>query len=128
MMSPTPTEISLAVLEMARGGRFGEIRDLLAPGLRPMVAPEALQVAWGARRYPARATGSSRTDRPWEPPAYADPASFDEHDVISASRWAWRSSGLLLHRAQPVLMAGACHLTPAPSPRTAPGGSYATPA
>jgi len=47
-MTPTPTETALAVLEMAQGGGFGEIRDLFAPQLRSMVTPEALQAAWAA--------------------------------------------------------------------------------
>ena len=45
MSRPTPSEISLAVVEMARSGQFEEIRDRFAPQLRPMVTPEALQAA-----------------------------------------------------------------------------------
>jgi dienelactone hydrolase len=33
---------------MLQEGRFSEIRDLFAPALRPLVAPEALQAAWAA--------------------------------------------------------------------------------
>ncbi|MDA8300532.1 MAG: alpha/beta fold hydrolase [Actinomycetota bacterium] len=61
-MSPTPSEISLAVLEMARGGRFGEIRELFAPQLRPMVVPEALRVAWEhelEQQGPVRSVGET---------------------------------------------------------------------
>jgi dienelactone hydrolase len=39
---------SLAVLTMLQEGRFEEIRDLFAPALRSMVAPEALKAAWEA--------------------------------------------------------------------------------
>jgi hypothetical protein len=56
----TPTQIGLAVAEMARGERFAEIRDLFAPQLRQMAAPEALQVAWESeleRRGPVRSVG-----------------------------------------------------------------------
>lgn len=42
----TTSPNSLAVLTMLQEGRFGEIRDLFAPSLRPMVAPEALKAAW----------------------------------------------------------------------------------
>jgi uncharacterized protein len=47
MTTTTPASPnSLAVLTMLQEGRFGEIRDLFAPSLRPMVAPEALKAAW----------------------------------------------------------------------------------
>ena len=45
-MPPAPETTSLAVLEMARAGRFEEIRELFAPGLRSLVSAEALQSAW----------------------------------------------------------------------------------
>ncbi len=60
MIPSTPTEIGLAVVELARDGRFAEIRDLFAPQLRPMVAPEALQAAWVTeleRRGPVTSVG-----------------------------------------------------------------------
>jgi hypothetical protein len=41
-----PVRTSLAVLDMARTGRFAQIRDLFAPQLRAMVPAEALQAAW----------------------------------------------------------------------------------
>jgi uncharacterized protein len=43
-----PVRTSLAVLDMARTGRFAEIRDRFAPQLRAMVPPAALQAAWDA--------------------------------------------------------------------------------
>jgi len=43
-----PVQTSLAVLDMARTGRFAQIRDLFAPQLRAMVPAEALQAAWDA--------------------------------------------------------------------------------
>jgi uncharacterized protein len=44
--APGPT--GLAVLEMARAGRFEEIRELFAPPLREMVSASGLQAAWAA--------------------------------------------------------------------------------
>ena len=46
MMATTPSAASLAVLEMARTGRFAQIREMFAPQLRPMVTAEAIQAAW----------------------------------------------------------------------------------
>jgi len=43
---PTPSEIGLAVAEMARSERFAEVRDRFAPQLRQMVTPEVLRAAW----------------------------------------------------------------------------------
>ncbi|MGH3153432.1 MAG: hypothetical protein ACRDOB_22240 [Streptosporangiaceae bacterium] len=43
-----PVQTSLAVLDMARAGRFAEIRELFAPQLREMVAAGALHAAWDA--------------------------------------------------------------------------------
>jgi dienelactone hydrolase len=42
----TPQAAALAVIELARQGRFAEITALFAPQLRPMVPPEALRAAW----------------------------------------------------------------------------------
>jgi uncharacterized protein len=41
-------EIGLKVLEMARSGRFVEIREMFAPQLRALVVPEVLEAAWVA--------------------------------------------------------------------------------
>ncbi len=46
MTTPTPTKLALIVVEMARAGRFAEIRELFSPTLRPMVTPAVLQTAW----------------------------------------------------------------------------------
>jgi dienelactone hydrolase len=48
MMATTPAATSLAVIEMARVGRFAQIREMFAPQLRPMVTAEAIQAAWSA--------------------------------------------------------------------------------
>ena len=59
-MSSVPDSIGVAVVEMARAGRFEEIRDLFAPQLRSMVKPDALQVAWRSeleRRGPVTSLG-----------------------------------------------------------------------
>jgi uncharacterized protein len=44
----TPEDRALAVVELARAGRFDEIRELFTPGLRPMVTADALRAAWEA--------------------------------------------------------------------------------
>lgn len=36
----------LTAIDLARAGRFTELRELFIPALRPMVVPEALQTAW----------------------------------------------------------------------------------
>ena len=128
----TPEAAALAVIELARHGRFDEITALFAPQLQPMVPPEALRAAWesqiamsrqvaevgtpvaeqagpgavvvriplsfvgdgavtlavgvagegrwitGVQVLPAEAAGPAVA---WEPPAYADPTAFTEHDV-----------------------------------------------
>jgi hypothetical protein len=47
-MLGSPVATSLGVLDMARGGRFAEIRELFAPQLRPMVTTGVLQTAWAS--------------------------------------------------------------------------------
>jgi uncharacterized protein len=47
-MGTTPAAAGLAVIEMARQGRFEEIRERFAPNLRPMVPAGALRAAWEA--------------------------------------------------------------------------------
>jgi uncharacterized protein len=46
--STEPEARALAVVELARAGRFEEIRALFTPGLRPMVTAAGLQAAWEA--------------------------------------------------------------------------------
>jgi uncharacterized protein len=46
--STGPQAVALAVLDLARAGRFAEIRDRFTKGLRPMVTAAALQAAWDA--------------------------------------------------------------------------------
>jgi dienelactone hydrolase len=41
-------QTTLTALDLARAGRFAEIRDLFAPQLQAMVPPEALKAAWEA--------------------------------------------------------------------------------
>lgn len=47
-MNGLPADQGLAVLDLARAGRFDDIRELFAPQLRPMVKSETLRVAWTA--------------------------------------------------------------------------------
>jgi uncharacterized protein len=64
-MLGSPAATSLAVLDMARAGRFAEICELFAPQLRAMVSPEALQAAWTAelrQRGPVSSVGAPVTD------------------------------------------------------------------
>ncbi|MFF4260397.1 alpha/beta hydrolase family protein [Streptomyces sp. NPDC001663] len=48
MTEREPAATGLAVLDLARRGRFAEIRGLFAPALRPLVTAETLQAAWSA--------------------------------------------------------------------------------
>jgi hypothetical protein len=129
-MSYARDSMGPAVVEMARAGRFEEIRDMFVPPLRSMVTPEGLQVAWRSeleRCGPVTSVGepvsepagagvvvvkvpvtcrhgaltvvisvteagllagiqlappnAAEPTEPWQPPPYADPAAFDEHDV-----------------------------------------------
>jgi hypothetical protein len=43
-----PEATAVTVVEMARAGRFAEIRELFVPQLRTMVSAEALQAGWAA--------------------------------------------------------------------------------
>jgi dienelactone hydrolase len=64
-MLRTPAQRSVAVLEMAQAGRFGEIRQLFAAPLRPLVSAEALRAAWEAelaRHGPVSAVGAAISD------------------------------------------------------------------
>src|SRR5690242_6095528 len=47
-MAAAPAQIALTALDLARAGRFAEILDLLAPPLRALVTPEAIENAWRA--------------------------------------------------------------------------------
>lgn len=47
-MPTSPEQTVLTALALARDGRFAEVRDMLAPQLQPLVAPEALKTAWDA--------------------------------------------------------------------------------
>ncbi len=133
-MLGSPAERILAVLEMARGGRFEEIRDLFVEQLRPLVSAEALRAAWdaelarlgaitsigtplsepgsqgavvvkiplfcerGAMAVVASLTalgqlsglqlappGAAEPTAPWQPPEYAQPAQFEEEEVLVGS-------------------------------------------
>ncbi len=58
MIPRNPAEKTLAVIEMARNGRFDEVRELFVEPLRPMVSAQVLQAAWDAEM--ARLARSAR--------------------------------------------------------------------
>lgn len=64
-METSPAAAGLAVIEMARQGRFAEIRERFAPQLQPMVSAGALRAAWEtetARNGPVCSVGSAVTE------------------------------------------------------------------
>src|SRR5437763_14018119 len=64
-MIATPAATALAVIEMARQGRFTDISERFAPQLRPMVPPEALRAAWDselAKHGPLTSVGTPLTE------------------------------------------------------------------
>jgi hypothetical protein len=130
MTSTRPRTAALAVLDLARTGRFADIRDRFTPSLRPIVVAEALKAAWDAEvaqlgpvvsvghpssqpkdahivvvTVPVRfergdltlvvsviasgelaglqlvAADASKPPVPWQPPPYANPDRFSEHEV-----------------------------------------------
>ena len=48
MTSTEPQSVALTILDLARAGRFTDIRDRFAPSLRPMVTADVLKAAWDA--------------------------------------------------------------------------------
>ncbi len=59
-MTDTPEAVSLAVLRLARAGRFADIHDLLAPQLRAVATADVLRAGWESeltRRGPVAANG-----------------------------------------------------------------------
>jgi len=59
-MLTAPVEVVLSALELARAGRFAEIRELFAPPVRPLLTPEALEAGWNtelARQGPITNVG-----------------------------------------------------------------------
>jgi dienelactone hydrolase len=64
-MENTPEAAALAVIDLARQGRFAEISEMFAPQLQPMAPPEALQAAWEsqvAKTGPVAEVGSPVCD------------------------------------------------------------------
>lgn len=64
-MKTSPVTAALAVVELARQGRFTEIQKQFAPQLRPMVPAEALQVARDrelAKHGPVASVGTPVTE------------------------------------------------------------------
>ncbi|HYB26025.1 MAG TPA: alpha/beta fold hydrolase [Solirubrobacteraceae bacterium] len=48
MTTPPAAQTVLTALELARAGRFAELKEMFTAQLRPMVAPEALRAGWEA--------------------------------------------------------------------------------
>ena len=91
-MKTTPAAAGLAVIELARQGRFAEIRDSFAPQLRPMVPAGALQAAWEselAKNGPVCSVGTAVTE-PAGPGAVVVkvPVTFEHGAVAVAVRLA----------------------------------------
>ncbi len=90
---PTPAvKLTLNALELAQAGRFADVRELFVAQLQPLVVPDALQAAWQAElakegNVAAVGTPLSAAEpiAPWKAPDYADPASFEEHEVTLGS-------------------------------------------
>jgi uncharacterized protein len=64
-MKTPPVTAALAVVELARQGRFTEIQQQFAPQLRPMVPAEALRAAWEgelAKHGPVASVGTPVTE------------------------------------------------------------------
>src|SRR6516164_861505 len=64
-MENTPEAAALAVIDLARQGRFAEITEMFAPQLQPMAPPEALRAAWEsqvAKTGPVAEVGSPVCD------------------------------------------------------------------
>jgi uncharacterized protein len=64
-MKTSPDTAALAVVELARQGRFTEIQQQFAPQLRPMVPAQALRAAWEgelAKHGPVASVGTPVTE------------------------------------------------------------------
>jgi len=64
-MKTPPVTAALAVVELARQGRFTQIQEQFAPQLRPMVPAEALYAAWEgelAKHGPVASVGTPVTE------------------------------------------------------------------
>jgi uncharacterized protein len=64
-MKTSPVTAALAVVELARQGRFTEIHQQFAPQLRPMVPAQALRAAWEgelAKHGPVASVGTPVTE------------------------------------------------------------------
>ncbi len=46
MIPANPAERAITIIELARHGRFDDIRDLFLEQLRPMVSADVLRAAW----------------------------------------------------------------------------------
>lgn len=66
-MPTEPVTVATAVLSHLRAGRYAEIREMFAPGLRPLATPESLRAAWESevRQHGAlRSAGTPVADPP----------------------------------------------------------------
>ncbi len=91
-MLTTPVQTTLSALDLARAGRFAEIRDLFAPQLQALVPPEALKAAWEAElgRQGAVASVGAPVSEPM--PAGVVVVKVPVTCERGASRWSRRSA------------------------------------
>ena len=114
-MATTPVQTTLTALELARAGRFAEIRDLFAPQLQAMVPPEALKSAWEAELGRQGAVSS-----------VGAPVSEPVHAAWSWSRCRLRASAAALRwsrRSASRVSSGGLQLAPPALPSRSRRGS-----
>jgi uncharacterized protein len=91
--APVPT--GLAVLDLARAGRFAEISDLFAPQVRDLVTAEGLQAAWAAqigRHGPVAAVGVPVSESAATGTVVRIPVTFEHGEltvIVSVDSTGW---------------------------------------
>lgn len=80
MTCTEPQTVALTILDLARAGRFADIRDRFAPSLRPMVTADALKAAWDAevaQLGPVRTVGTPSAEPGEQVTLVTVPIHFD---------------------------------------------------
>lgn len=80
MTCTEPQTVALTILDLARAGRFADIRDRFAPSLRPMVTADALKAAWDAEVVqlgPVRTVGPPSAEPGEQVTVVTVPVHFD---------------------------------------------------